>query len=184
MIFTLVVITFIIFLQRPKFISSLHPRSSGANRHNGHAGAAGEIMLLVLKKASLFCIGDLASNKSNRPRLIKLLYCAQSARHIHPWFHFEILMLMRKLVRIDCINVDLARMSPVRRCWLQCHYSLHQLQWYSLRPGPPGIYMPLCCWKVWLSEMSVSMFRSFDEFFNVPGTCWLFILSHDYPWYS
>ena len=74
-------------------------------------------MLLVLKKASLFCIGDLASNKSNRPRrLIKLQYCARAGRYAHPLFHFEILMLMRKLVRIDCINVDLARMSPVRRC--------------------------------------------------------------------
>ena len=73
-------------------------------------------MLLMLKKASLFCIGDLASNKSNRPRLIKLLYFARPVRHAHPFFHFEILMLMRKLVWIDCINVDLARMSPVRRC--------------------------------------------------------------------
>ena len=73
-------------------------------------------MLLVLKKASLFCIGDLASNKSNRPRLIKLQYCARAGRYAHPLFHFEILMLMRKLVQIDFINVDLARMSPVRRC--------------------------------------------------------------------
>ena len=40
----------------------------------------------------------------------------RNAMHAHPLFHFEILMLMRKLVRIDCINVDLARMSPVRRC--------------------------------------------------------------------
>ena len=136
------------------------------------------------QKSIFILIGDLASNKSNRHRLIKFQCCAHADRHAHPLLHFEILMLMRKLVRIDCINVDLARMSPVRRCWLQCHYSLHQLQWYSLKPGPPGIYMPLCCWKVWLSEMSVSMFRSFDEFFNVPGTCWLFILSHDYPWHS
>ena len=80
------------------------------------AGAAGEIMLLVLKKASLFCIGNLASNKSNSPRLIKLMYPLQTVSHAHPWFNFEILMLMRKLVRIDCINVDLARTSPVRRC--------------------------------------------------------------------
>ena len=42
------------------------------------AGAAGEIMLLVLKKAPFFCIGDLASNKSNRPRLIKLPQRARS----------------------------------------------------------------------------------------------------------
>lgn len=106
-------------------------------------------------------------------------------RHAHPLFHFEILMLMRKLVWIDCMNVDLARMSPVRRCWLQCHYSLHQLQWYSLKPGPPGIYMPLCCWKVWLSEMSVSTFRSFDDFLMCPVLAdSLSCLMIDYPWHS
>ena len=31
-------------------------------------------------KKPLFCIGDLASNKSNRPRLIKVLSCALSVR--------------------------------------------------------------------------------------------------------
>ena len=138
------------------------------------------------QKSIFILIGDLASNKSNRPRLIKLLYWVCPGRHAHPLFHFEILMLMRKLVRIDCINVDLARMSPVcRRCWLQCHYSLHQLQWYSLRPGPPGIYMPLCCWKVWLSEMSVSTFRSFDDFLMCPVLAdSLSCLMIDYPWHS
>ena len=136
------------------------------------------------KKHLFFALATWHQIKAIVPGWLNCRTVRDHIRHAHPLFHFEILMLMRKLVRIDCINVDLARMSPVRRCWLQCHYSLHQLQWYSLKPGPPGIYMPLCCWKVWLSEMSVSMFRSFDEFFNVPGTCWLFILSHDYPWHS
>ena len=136
------------------------------------------------QKSIFILIGDLASNKSNRPRLIKLLCCARFCQACTSFVSFWNIDVDAK-IGLDWLHECWSvMMSPVRRCWLQCHYSLHQLQWYSLRPGPPGIYMPLCCWKVWLSEMSVSMFRSFDEFFNVPGTCWLFILSHDYPWHS
>ena len=120
------VITFIIFLQRPKFISSLHPRSSGANCHNGYMGAAGEIMLLVLKNASLFWLVTWHQIKVIVPGWLNC--CVRPIRHSHPLFHFDILMLMRKFVRIGCIDVDLARMSPIRCCWLQCHYSLHQWQ--------------------------------------------------------
>jgi hypothetical protein len=35
-------------------------------------------------------------------------WTAQSVNYIHSFFHFELLMLMRKLVWIDCMNVDLS----------------------------------------------------------------------------